>query len=82
MKFDSAVTDDDGNARVSQNDESSQLKEEEEEDDCSDDQSSEVSSETDEKELNLDLKEEKRRISVYKSLSSEFDDYVANEKMG
>ncbi|KAG7585780.1 hypothetical protein ISN45_Aa02g011280, partial [Arabidopsis thaliana x Arabidopsis arenosa] len=67
---------------IDKDDESSQLKEEEKEDDCSDDQSSELGSETDEKKLDLDLNEEKRGVSVYKSLSSEFDDYVASEKMG
>ncbi|EFH52166.1 hypothetical protein ARALYDRAFT_347939 [Arabidopsis lyrata subsp. lyrata] len=67
---------------IDEGDEISQLKEEKEEDDCSDDQSSELDSEFDEKELDSDLKEEKRGVSVYKSLSSEFDDYVVNEKMG
>ncbi|KAG7588826.1 hypothetical protein ISN44_As07g011490, partial [Arabidopsis suecica] len=85
MDLDSAVTNDDGDARVSQSERSEKngvLKEEEKEDDCSDDQSSELGSETDEKKLDLDLNEEKRGVSVYKSLSSEFDDYVASEKMG
>ncbi|XP_006286941.2 uncharacterized protein LOC17884584 [Capsella rubella] len=65
-------------------DESSELKEEEEEEeeDVSDDQSSELGSEADEKKLDLDFKEEKRGVSDYKSLLSEFDDYVASEKMG
>ncbi|KAG7552091.1 PWWP domain [Arabidopsis thaliana x Arabidopsis arenosa] len=59
---------------------SSEHKEEEEEEDGSDDQSSELGSEADEKDL--DLKEEKIGVSDYKSLLSEFDDYVASEKMG
>ncbi|KAG7594924.1 hypothetical protein ISN45_Aa01g036460 [Arabidopsis thaliana x Arabidopsis arenosa] len=93
MELDSAVTNDDGVARVYEsersekngvvgNDKTSKLKEEEEDDDCSDDQSSELGSETDEKELDLELKEEKRGVSNYKSLLYEFDDYVASEKMG
>ncbi|CAE5962936.1 unnamed protein product [Arabidopsis arenosa] len=82
MELDSTVTNDDGVARVYENDETSKLKEEEEDDDCSEDQSSELGSETDEKELDLELKEEKRGVSNYKSLLYEFDDYVASEKMG
>ncbi|KAL9280836.1 putative PWWP domain-containing protein [Arabidopsis thaliana] len=67
---------------IDKDDESSEVKEEEEEEDGSDDQSSELGSEADEKELDLGLKEEKKGVSDYKSLLSEFDDYVASEKMG
>ncbi|CAL9240146.1 unnamed protein product [Arabidopsis halleri] len=66
---------------IDKDDKTSELKEEEEEEeeeDCSDDQSSELGSKTDEKELDLELKEEKRGVSNYKSLLYEFDDYVAS----
>ncbi|VVB15246.1 unnamed protein product [Arabis nemorensis] len=52
--------------------------------DVSDDQSSELGSEADERKSEVDdLSEDKpRAVTDYKSLLSEFDDYVASEKMG
>uniref|UniRef100_A0A1J3KAI8 Putative oxidoreductase GLYR1 n=1 Tax=Noccaea caerulescens TaxID=107243 RepID=A0A1J3KAI8_NOCCA len=67
-------------SQIERCDDSPELKE----DVSDDDQSSELGSEADE----IDLKEENRgdlekhAVSDYKSLLSEFDDYVASEKMG
>ncbi|XP_010455106.1 PREDICTED: uncharacterized protein LOC104736750 isoform X3 [Camelina sativa] len=70
IKSEDVLTDKDGD------DDSSELREDEKEEE--DDQSSELGSDADEKKLDL----EKRGVTDYKSLLSEFDDYVASEKMG
>ncbi|KFK26487.1 hypothetical protein AALP_AA8G255700 [Arabis alpina] len=54
--------------------------------DVSDDQSSELGSEVDERKSDVDedkpIDSENHSVTDYKSLLSEFDDYVASEKMG
>ncbi|XP_010495539.1 PREDICTED: uncharacterized protein LOC104772645 [Camelina sativa] len=75
IKSEDILTDKDDSSELKQEDEK---EEEEEEEDVSDDQSSELGSDADEKTLDL----EKRGVTDYKSLLSEFDDYVASEKMG
>ncbi|KAL1198032.1 PWWP domain-containing protein 1 [Cardamine amara subsp. amara] len=68
-------------SQIEKGDDSSELKEEE--DGSDDDQSSELGSESDEMKLDLDLDlVGKHAVSDYKSLLSEFDDYVASEKIG